>query len=330
MGERVESWIPHLLGFILPIVTIAGIYQGGWWTASGLVWGLGICPILDLFSPQGAPTRKQNFSTLPWNLLLVGHSVAVIAAISILLYRVQLDGLVNTTFIAAASVGLVGGISGIIIAHEQGHRKKGSLIWRMGRLNLLLVMYMHFTTEHNHGHHRHYATDLDPASSPKGRGLWTQIGMTIPLQFISAWKTHSNKGRKGINNPILHGLAIQFLLLLALYLSLGKNAIWAFLFSASIAIILLEFVNYMQHYGLRKGIDEKHTMMHSWESRKLWSRWTLMELPLHPAHHLKASDPMWNLRAQEGAPQLPFGYYVCFWLALFPPLWKRIMDKRIP
>jgi hypothetical protein len=39
---------------------------------------------------------------------------------------------------------------------------------------------------------------------------------------------------------------------------------------------------------------------------------------------------MWNLRAQEGAPQLPFGYYVCFWLAVIPPLWKTVMNKRVP
>jgi len=104
----------------------------------------------------------------------------------------------------------------------------------------------------------------------------------------------------------------------------------AFLFSAGFAIILLEFVNYVQHYGLRIDEGGKATMMHSWESRKLWSRWTLMELPLHPAHHLKASEPMWNLRGQQGSPQLPYGYYVCFWLGIIPPLWKAVMDKRIP
>ena len=89
------------------------------------------------------------------------------------------------------SVGIVGGISVIINAHEAGHRKKGSMIWRIARVNLFFVLYSHFTTEHNHGHHRNYATELDPASSPAGRGLWTQIAMTIPRQYKSAWLTHS-------------------------------------------------------------------------------------------------------------------------------------------
>ena len=330
MAERVESWLPHLLGFILPITTITGVFLGGWWSASGLVWALGISPIIDFFSPAAAPIREDDFSTVPWNLLLFGHSIATISAISILMYRVQLDGMIPTTIVAAMSVGLVSGFSGIINAHEQGHRKKGSLIWRMARINLLLVMYMHFTTEHNHRHHRHYATELDPASSPKGRGLWIQILTTIPLQFISAWKTHSDKGSVGLKNPILHGLLIQISFVAGLWFALDINAVLVFLVSAGFAIILLEFVNYLQHYGLRKEGEGKQTIMHSWESRNLWSRWTLLELPLHPAHHLKASEPMWNLRGQEGSPQLPYGYYVCFWLAIIPPLWKAVMDKRIP
>ena len=83
MEERFESWVPHLLGFILPIVTIAGLYQGGWWTVSGFVWALGIGPILDYFSPEGIPKRNDGFSTRPWNMLLFGHSLTAIAAIRV-------------------------------------------------------------------------------------------------------------------------------------------------------------------------------------------------------------------------------------------------------
>ena len=30
------------------------------------------------------------------------------------------------------------------------------------------------------------------------------------------------------------------------------------------------------------------------------------------------------------APTLPTGYYGCFWLAVVPPLWRRMVDGRIP
>jgi len=191
-----------------------------------------------------------------------------------------------------------------------------------------MVMYLHFTTEHNHGHHRNYATSKDPASSPEGRSFYTQLLLTLPLQIISAWKTHKDKGKAFIQNPIFHGLIVQigFLAMLWIY---SPVVMYAFAIQALLAIILLEYVNYIEHYGLVREVGGKHIKMHSWEYRGVWSRWTLLELPLHPAHHLKASAPLWELRAQEGAPQLPFGYYTSFWLALIPPLWKGLMRKQI-
>ena len=329
MEAKIESWYPHLLGYILPILAIGGLYKGGWWNATGFVFAVGIGPILDLLSPNGAPARKEGYSPTPWNALLVGHSLFAILAIATLLWRAQIDGMTLQLLMGAYSVGVVSGVSGIVNAHEQGHRRKGSFLWRMARMNLLFVLYLHFTTEHNHGHHRHYATELDPASAPKGRGLWTQIIMTLPLQFISAYKVHSSKGKGIINNPIIHGLFIQIALVGGLW---WYNPVMAqvFLIQAVFAIILLEYVNYMQHYGLRREVGERHTMMHSWESRSLWSRWSLLELPLHPSHHLKASTSYQDLEVYEGSPQLPSGYYACLWLAVIPPLWKAVMDPRIP
>ena len=327
MDESEESWYPHLLGFILPIVTIAGVYQGGWWSFSGFIYALGLCPIIDILSPKRAPKRNKSSPT-PWNSLLIMHAILMYIAIGVLLWRSNLDGFGLPVILGALSVGVVSGVSGIVNAHEAGHRKKGTIIWRIARLNLFLVLYLHFTTEHNHGHHRNYATEKDPASSPKGRGLWTQILMTIPLQYISAWRTHSDKGRKGIKNPILHGIIFQ-IAFLAIIWWFSVAMLLAFAIQAMFAIILLEYVNYLQHYGLCREVGERHTEMHSWEHRGVWSRWTLLELPLHPAHHLKASSPMWDLRAYENSPQLPGGYYACLWLAIFPPIWKRVMAKRL-
>ena len=327
MQERVESWTPHLLGFLLPIITVLGILKGGYWSISGIAYAIGLCPIIDAISPKAAPTRSQN-SDRPWNTILYLHTLAYLSCIGILLWHTTQEGFTISVILGGLSVGVVGGISGIINAHEAGHRKKGSLLWRMSRLNLLLVMYLHFTTEHNHGHHRNYATEKDPASAPEGRSFYTQLLMTIPLQFISAWKTHSAKGAKIYQNTVFHGLIIQLALLASLWV-LNPNIMYAFLVQAGLAIVLLEYVNYIEHYGLVREVGEKHTQMHSWEYRGVWSRWTLLELPLHPAHHLKASSPLWELRAQENAPQLPFGYYTMFWIALIPPLWKGLMKKQI-
>mgnify|MGYP001332129859 CR=1 FL=1 len=327
MDEQEETWFPHLLGFILPIVTISSIMYGGWWMGAGFVFAVGLGPFIDMIMPDRVPTRKQVNETI-WNGFLYLHSLLMVAAIATLLWRADIDGLTLQVVTGGLSVGIVSGISGIVNAHESGHRRKGSMIWRLARLNLLMVLYMHFTTEHNHGHHRNYATEKDPASSPRGRGLWIHIAQTLPRQLISAYRTHSEKGRNLLTNPITHGVLIQTVLVGGIWYW-SPAAAQAFLVQAAVAIILLEYVNYMQHYGLRREVGERHTMMHSWESRSTWSRWTLLELPLHPAHHLKASLPLWDLRAQDGAPQLPSGYYACLWLAVIPPLWKAVMNRRL-
>ena len=55
----------------------------------------------------------------------------------------------------------------------------------------------------------------------------------------------------------------------------------------------------------------------------------LVELTRHPAHHLEAGKLFGNL-SYEDAPELPSGYYGCFWVALVPPLWRGLIHPRMP
>ena len=56
---------------------------------------------------------------------------------------------------------------------------------------------------------------------------------------------------------------------------------------------------------------------------------TLMNLPLHAAHHLRSSTPYERLRPYDESPQLPGGYYQMFWIALIPPLFNRLMQNPL-
>ena len=141
---------------------------------------------------------------------------------------------------------------------------------------------------------------------------------------------HTRKGRKGLRNPVIRGFIVQVLFVAGIYAGLGSAMTLAFLIQAGFAIFLLEYINYIRHYGLNREIGERQTEMHSWQSEERWSRWTLLELTRHPAHHLKASEPFWRLQPYDDAPSLPTGYYGCFWIALIPPLWRRLVDPRIP
>jgi len=52
-------------------------------------------------------------------------------------------------------------------------------------------------------------------------------------------------------------------------------------------------------------------------------------LTRHSDHHHRASKKYQVLESIEESPQLPFGYTTSMLIALFPPLWFKLMNKRI-
>jgi alkane 1-monooxygenase len=103
--------------------------------------------------------------------------------------------------------------------------------------------------------------------------------------------------------------------------------------AAAIGIILLETVNYIEHYGLRRkmkdGRYERTMPIHSWNSNHPLGRLVLLELSRHSDHHYIASRKYQILRHHEASPQMPTGYPGMMLLSLVPPLWFGLMHKKI-
>ena len=309
-------WLPHLIGLLTPVVTICGILAGGWWMASTIILALGIYPILDLISGTNSNTNPLEEGKA-FDFIVHLHGLLTPLATISLIY-IALTDYSNFIWIGAISVGLSNGASGIVTAHELGHRRPRSPSWWLSRLNLLCVLYLHFTVEHNHTHHKHWARPRDPTSSPWGRNVYFHFLRTIPLQVKGAYRARPK--------DVKYSFIVEAMLLLALAL-ISPTVLAIFLVQAVVAVFLLEFVNYLQHHGLTRGEDERPNASHAWESRHRWSRWTLLELPLHPSHHLKSSTPYQRLDSHDESPQLPNGYYVMFWTALIPPIFHRRMKS---
>src|SRR5439155_2873388 len=100
------------------------------------------------------------------------------------------------------------------------------------------------------------------------------------------------------------------------------------------AIVTLEIVNYIEHYGLERkklpnGQYEKVTLYHSWNANHWLSNILLFHLQRHSDHHIHGARPYQLLQNIEQSPQLPSGYLGMISLALIPPLWRLIMNKRV-
>ena len=99
-------------------------------------------------------------------------------------------------------------------------------------------------------------------------------------------------------------------------------------------ILLLETVNYIEHYGLQRketgeGKYERAMPHHSWNSDHVLGRLMLFELSRHSDHHYLASRKYQILQHHDESPQLPTGYPGSMLLSLVPPLWFYVMNRRI-
>ena len=245
-----EPWQVHLLGLISPILVIIGNLIGGIYTAMGVIFIWVIGPILDIVMGETKVPRPPRESGTPFEILLWVHGILHLLVVGTFFYFANNEGLTNWLVIAALSTGLSAAASATVTAHELGHKKPKSPGWRLARILLFSINYTHFTTEHNHNHHKNVATEKDPASATAEQGLWSFWISTIPGQFISSVRIHNKKGRTGINNPSYRGLFLQIIvissmLILSEYLEWfnGVAIVIGWLILSLIAILTLEYVN---------------------------------------------------------------------------------------
>ena len=118
-----------------------------------------------------------------------------------------------------------------------------------------------------------------------------------------------------------------FYILIALIL--GKIALLAFALQSLTANFLLEYTNYIEHYGLSRTDKERVNETHSWQTDKVISRFILIDLSRHSDHHFYASKPYHTLLTFEKSPVLPGGYASAIYLALIPPIWFHVIHKRL-
>ena len=96
------------------------------------------------------------------------------------------------------------------------------------------------------------------------------------------------------------------------------------------AKILLETVNYIEHYGLTREEGSPILPRHSWNTNRWVSSNILYNLSRHSAHHEKTNVPYWKLNPYKDAPEMPLGYLSMVYIAILaPPIFRRIMQPLV-
>jgi alkane 1-monooxygenase len=238
----------------------------------------------------------------------------------------------------AMTVGLIGGV-GINAAHELGHRFESNERW-LAKIALAQTCYGHFYVEHNRGHHVNVATPADPASARFGENLWMFLPRSVTGGVRSAWKLETarlrRKGQRVISlrNNIIQAWLMSAVLFGSMLVAFGWGIAPYLVLQAAFGFLLLEAVNYVEHYGLLRatmanGRYERCLPRHSWNSDRLVTNVFLFHLQRHSDHHANPGRRYQTLRTFEEAPQLPAGYSTMVILAAIPPLWRMIMDPKV-
>jgi alkane 1-monooxygenase len=338
-----------LLGLIIPLAPFIA-----WGIVSLTGWGIfwfggpaivfGVFPLLD--QAIGTDSENPPDSVLAWLEADRYYRWVVFAYLPL-----QYAGLIFACWQWAygdlsvfESIGLattVGTVSGIAIntAHELGHKREKSERW-LSKVALAQTWYGHFFIEHNRGHHVRVSTPEDPASSKFGESFYVFWPRTVWGSLISAIEIEKKRldrtgdGFWSVKNDLFQAWSMSLVLFVVLTAVFGWVVLPYLIIQAVMGFSLLEVVNYLEHYGLMRqkkedGRYERCQPSHSWNSNNVASNVFLYHLQRHSDHHAHPTRRYQALRNFEEAPDLPSGYATMIVVALVPPVWRRVMDKRV-
>jgi len=340
------AWLLGLIVPTLPFLAYGLVQVTGlsilWFYGPFLVFG--VFPVLDLLIGRDAMNPPD--SVIKWL-----EQDRYYRWCTYLFLPIQYAGLVFACWLWSSGklstvddIGLtltVGVVSGIAIntAHELGHKRASMERW-LSKVALAQSAYGHFFIEHNRGHHVRVATPEDPASARLGESFYAFLPRTVVGSLRSSWELERARlGRMGRSpwtpsNDILGAWAMTVVLFAALAAVFGPVVLPYLIAQAILGFSLLEVVNYLEHYGLLRGRREdgryeRTRPEHSWNSNNVASNVLLYHLQRHSDHHANPVRRYQALRHMEEAPQLPTGYAGMILLAAVPPVWRRVMDRRV-
>ncbi len=338
--------LKYLAALSIPVSAVLSIYFGGIWSYLTPVYAFVVIPVLETILPldaenYDAATRDKRKINKVFDWMLYANLPIVYGLLFFYFWSFSQNAYASYEIIGFIfSLGIVLGTNGINVGHELGHRQQSKERF-LGKLLLLPSLYMHFYIEHNFGHHVNAATKEDPATARYNQSVYSFWITSVSRQIAKAWKiqlkllAQEKRSFFSFKNDMFWYQVLQLgYLMLILFMFNTPTFLFA-LGAAVVGFLLLETVNYIEHYGLLRlklpsGRYERVKEIHSWNSNHVLGRIILYELTRHSDHHYTSSKKYQLLDCYEHSPQMPFGYPTSMVLALMPPLWFRIMNKRIP
>lgn len=345
-SSYVPPFAPFLIVLLIPVFIVIGAMNGGWFLVLAPFYAWFCISFVDAIigkNIQNAdPETSESKINLHRWLTILWTPLQICLVFGLLMYLTQTGHLsTREEIILMVTLGIATGGIGINYSHELMHQKPKIERWAAD-ISLAMVLYSHFRSEHLLVHHRYIGTPRDPVTAKYNEGFHRFFPRVLVGCFKSAWGaeaamlTRKKLPATDISNPFWRYGALQLVFLIAAFLIGGWYGICLFIVQAFVAILHLELVNYVEHYGLtRKHLgDGKYEHVkphHSWNTDFSATNFLLINLQRHSDHHYKPDRrfPLLQTYSEDEAPQLPVGYPLMTLLATIPPAFKRVMNHRV-
>ncbi|WBU61426.1 alkane 1-monooxygenase [Paracoccus albus] len=336
MPGRVPSVAAFAAVALAPaLLMIWGAASGGWTLWAGFLWMAVVAPLADTLIATGFGNARHDERFPAADALLVVLAFSHLCLLVAALGAFANDWLTGWERIALfLGAGMWFGQVTNSFAHELIHRGSRGL-FRLGAAVYVSLLFGHHVSAHRLVHHSNVATDADPNSARKGESFWA----FFPRAWFGSFRAGLAAERKrstasGRMNPYLYwiGGAAFFLMLVALIF--GTRALADYILLCLYAQMQLMLSDYVQHYGLRRakvrGRIEPVGPRHSWDAPHPFSSLAMVNAPRHSDHHAHPGRiyPALQLGGAQ-RPMLPYSLPVMGAIAMVPPLWRRVMDRRV-
>lgn len=338
-----RSFLAFTLATLFPLpFLVAGAIFGGWaaWIALFYItlFVAGVDEFIPAMDRDGEAADDEDADLL--SLVLVGvHFFLLFLMVWALSGHgtrlFSLDGLA-----LFAATGLFLGQVSNSNAHELIHRGARGLR-RAGKWVYISLLFGHHASAHPLVHHTHVATPKDPNSSRMNESFYSFLRRAWVGSFRAGLRAEEARlaqvgiGRWSMRNPYILYAGGAAAMLFASLLIAGWRGVAVHLLLAGFAQIQLMLSDYVQHYGLERrelesGALEPVNARHSWNAPHWLSSLWMLNAPRHSDHHAHPAKRYTALDVPErgAAPMLPHALPVMACIALYPKLWRKVMNPH--
>ncbi len=336
LSTRTDLWLAAIVPIGFLSTGLAAFWIGGsaWWAP--ILYIFGVVPVLDAVFPESEnetdPDRLGSAARWALGAVPALHVIGMFALLFAVISRLHLHSALEVAGSAVSMATLM--TVAIAASHELIHRSD-RFRSVLGEMHFAALGYWQFTLAHLYNHHAHVATEKDNHAPPRGVTFYGYLADSYPKasDFTRRLAMERNE-RLGIRWYSFRSRLWLFAgpPAVALALSFAMGGVVGVLYYAFVAIsalILVETVFYLQHYGRRRAPGESIRGVHSWDSYHRFSNYLTYMVQRHADHHVRVGRPYFLLKRQPDSPRLPLGYPLLIPIALLPPLFFALIDRRI-